>query len=915
MNLNIPKTCSTIFMVLALLAVNGSAMGYNCIDSCTKQSSEAWGQNPARYSACKLYQAQRCWDYNLESITCGNVMSGVYPVGAETTAARNAGKPARTISRPDKKILRPIFGDLVDRVTITYGANLLSQLDFIGLFQTAGAQTFGTRIYLEKTREYFTNEQLEHIELLAHELVHSQQWLTRGESLSNFGRDYGTGFCKAGSSYDDNKMEAEARSYETKARALALAEWDKTDKPVNVRLCNNSDYSSLFAATHVSPIGFYLVDPSYAKGWMEIPQGTCRQIHSVESNEAITGIFIETPEGNYLVPEAGKLRCITGGARNGGFKDQFKHRSFGYDCLGFRERSRKFAHASSFWTLIPQNFSDEATMTRTININWSRSAINNQNASGGSNLAALKHHSNLYAKDLEPGLADMYAEKVQEEYETIKSFFRSKGFQSPSTAELELTREKLGSPLYRSKLDEIYNRYQNLHGRSPARKGLVKVIRLYSGDTDQAIIQANNLKIPKTLTFEVKKGQDTSFRLPEFDEDGDRLSYRLATIFYWPETLDEYKLNHPNRPPPCDVYEGYTGNCGRFFVPSEPIVNARYGSVTINDNVVNYIAPSSTQLKEFDWFEYYVDDPITARFGGSQQGRVRIIAGKSSQMDPVRTKEPDLSDNNPDDTNHPLAGTYNRGYEKVSIDNNGYIKLTENNKYTEDTDKNRRQNRDKTCKAGFCDWGPAQKLKERNGRYYASFDFEFLYFNQYQTRRIDIEIESAGNDLRIDFERYRPQGTDGSRKSYETYSKSFSRNGSSASPGGEMDRSNSRIAAGIYRRGSEMVRVDEDGSIWLREKNKYTEISSATALQNEGMACSNGFCEWGQPQPLLKNQGKWSATFEFTYRYLNEQQDRNIDIQVTPMQNALKIGFERYRPNGEFGSRKVYQRYEKTFRK
>jgi hypothetical protein len=142
-------------------------------------------------------------------------------------------------SIPDmfKPALRQKYGDIVDRVQVKYGANLLNNMCIfqnkicIDLGNTA-AQTFGDTIYVkaEKPAPEFKDyiapivdgkallvPNVLHwdkyfLKLLAHELKHVQQYRDAG-STGRFGYEYFRSFKEVNQNYDNINKEIEAREY------------------------------------------------------------------------------------------------------------------------------------------------------------------------------------------------------------------------------------------------------------------------------------------------------------------------------------------------------------------------------------------------------------------------------------------------------------------------------------------------------------------------------------------------------------------------------------------------------------------------------------------------------------------------------------------------------------------------------
>jgi hypothetical protein len=134
-----------------------------------------------------------------------------------------------TIHPMFKEALRPKYGDLVDKVRLVYGANILTTMC---LWQNKGcidlsdtvAQTFGDTIYIKypKPVPEFKDSNLQvgralrwdndHLNLIAHELKHSQQYRDAG-STARFGYEYFKSFKEVNQSYENISKEIEAREF------------------------------------------------------------------------------------------------------------------------------------------------------------------------------------------------------------------------------------------------------------------------------------------------------------------------------------------------------------------------------------------------------------------------------------------------------------------------------------------------------------------------------------------------------------------------------------------------------------------------------------------------------------------------------------------------------------------------------
>lgn len=148
-------------------------------------------------------------------------------------ASDNLTVEAESIPDMFKPALREKFGDIVDRVEVKYGANLL---DNMCIFQNkicidlgnTQAQTFGDTIYIKprKPAPEYKDYQLPKnsivsselhwdrffLNLLAHELKHVQQYRDAG-STGKFGYEYFKSYKEVNQTYENISKEVEAREY------------------------------------------------------------------------------------------------------------------------------------------------------------------------------------------------------------------------------------------------------------------------------------------------------------------------------------------------------------------------------------------------------------------------------------------------------------------------------------------------------------------------------------------------------------------------------------------------------------------------------------------------------------------------------------------------------------------------------
>lgn len=139
----------------------------------------------------------------------------VVPLAAQIMAMRNPqGVP---LDRLQKSYLRPLFGDLVDRVRIVYQAKLLDRWSQGGQEKHVGgvnsaAQTYCERIYIRAAHQ---PRQTAEAILLAHEMTHSQQCQQAG-GIGKFGERYFQGYYQGGQTYENNPLEKSAWAVEKK---------------------------------------------------------------------------------------------------------------------------------------------------------------------------------------------------------------------------------------------------------------------------------------------------------------------------------------------------------------------------------------------------------------------------------------------------------------------------------------------------------------------------------------------------------------------------------------------------------------------------------------------------------------------------------------------------------------------------
>lgn len=134
------------------------------------------------------------------------------------TAERNRGRE-QGLSPIQKDYLRPDFGNLVDEVTVVWGALLNDHITFQERILNLGSegQTYGNTIYIAEHKQPRSTKQLT---LLAHEFKHVQQYRGYGD-LDTFCREYVRGLW--GNGYEQNPLEIEAYNFDY-SFALSLRE-------------------------------------------------------------------------------------------------------------------------------------------------------------------------------------------------------------------------------------------------------------------------------------------------------------------------------------------------------------------------------------------------------------------------------------------------------------------------------------------------------------------------------------------------------------------------------------------------------------------------------------------------------------------------------------------------------------------
>lgn len=143
----------------------------------------------------------------------GRAGQGGYPLAAVEMLRRNG--PGAPLTAYQKAQLRPFYGALVDKVSVAYSCQMMDEIKFAGkefpMGESSGAQTFGYRIYVDARHKARDPGQ---ITLLAHELMHTKQYVRFGAKLNRFGYRYFKAFYNAGMKYAANPLEKEAEAAE-----------------------------------------------------------------------------------------------------------------------------------------------------------------------------------------------------------------------------------------------------------------------------------------------------------------------------------------------------------------------------------------------------------------------------------------------------------------------------------------------------------------------------------------------------------------------------------------------------------------------------------------------------------------------------------------------------------------------------
>jgi hypothetical protein len=137
----------------------------------------------------------------------------VYVITKAAAILANRHIRRQRLSPEVKEIMKPLFPELnIDRVSIKEGSTIPP--NWFRKIKKYTAITFGYTIYFTGTGIQTTNTNLN---ILIHELVHTDQVRSRGNCEGRFAADYGKGFLAAGN-YRDNPLEKEAFDFESSNR-------------------------------------------------------------------------------------------------------------------------------------------------------------------------------------------------------------------------------------------------------------------------------------------------------------------------------------------------------------------------------------------------------------------------------------------------------------------------------------------------------------------------------------------------------------------------------------------------------------------------------------------------------------------------------------------------------------------------
>ena len=194
----------------------------------------------------------------------GEAGAVAYPAAANVMLRRNID--SKRLSDSQKRYLRPHFGDLVDRVVVTYGSSMMDQWGDINLSGVdTAAQTYCNRIYIQDS---YKSDNTQQLVTLAHEMTHSKQCEELGGE-GKFGFHYFREFKRAGLNYENNKLEREAYSFEEQFAGWLRNQLANSNPSIRYR-------PGFYSRVGMNPPGIIYLWPSPWDGgktdvWCDIP--------------------------------------------------------------------------------------------------------------------------------------------------------------------------------------------------------------------------------------------------------------------------------------------------------------------------------------------------------------------------------------------------------------------------------------------------------------------------------------------------------------------------------------------------------------------------------------------------------------------------------------------------------------------
>ncbi len=297
-----------VLLLIVSLFLSKPVFSYSCSedcnDSCKVSAMGASGVNPVCFAACKSWMAGNCWDLSKPLVSASGEMGATaYPSAASIMSTRNPIWGA--LDEQEKKILRPFYGNIVDKVKLHLKAGMMDRWGDPPLEVDLGSsngQTYGYDVYIAFYRTEL--DRAERVALIGHELCHTRQYVQRGESLQKFGRDYFEYLVQDGG-YEANRMEEECYAIEEKILTAAQTYflwYDQHKRPWSFQVCNKSGFETISIALgwpHKSD-GFTLVPAPLVKGWYNVKKGECKSLlTNLKSDEAIDAYASAGAAGNW----------------------------------------------------------------------------------------------------------------------------------------------------------------------------------------------------------------------------------------------------------------------------------------------------------------------------------------------------------------------------------------------------------------------------------------------------------------------------------------------------------------------------------------------------------------------------------------------------------------------------------------